>query len=135
MRHRIAASILVFLFALSGPALADDEDWIGLYKGLDALDGSINYMSISSTGPGTFEIRTVLTVISLCEGGSGWIVGQGRVSDDDTLMRHDARVFCRGEEPFSLKDMTFLRDDDTDVISIDAPDDGRALIYHRISDD
>ena len=135
MNHRIATSALVALFALAGPATADENDWVGLYKGLDALDGSIDYMSISKSGPGAFEIRTMPSVISLCESGRGWVVAEGSLTDDNRLQRQNARVFCEDSEPFGIDDVMFVREDDTGIIRFEAADDRRNLIYHRISTD
>ncbi|WP_419912431.1 hypothetical protein [Hoeflea sp.] len=92
-------------------------------------------MSISTTGPGAFEIRIMPSVISLCESGRGWIVAQGRALDDNRLERHGARLFCEGSEPTSIRDLILVRDDETGVISFGATDDRRPLIYHRISTD
>lgn len=131
-RSRLALS-LIGAFALTGPAAADDSDWIGLYKGLDALDGSVDYLSIAPTGPGTFDIRIVPSVISLCENGRGWIVADGTLTEDNTLRRHNSRVICEGREPVDIDDRIFTRDAQTGLIRFGATDDGRPLFYHRIS--
>lgn len=133
MKNRISRIALFGLFLLASPAIAGENDWIGLYKGLDSLDGSIDYMSISSSGPGVLEIRTMPSVISLCETGRGWIVAEGRVLEDKRLHRQNAQVFCEDSEPFDIDDVYFVRDDQTGVVRFEATDDRRPLIYHRIS--
>ncbi|MCY6382565.1 hypothetical protein [Hoeflea prorocentri] len=135
MINRIFGAALVFLAVSAVPSTAGENEWVGLYKGLDALDGSVDYLSISTTAPGEFEIRIVPSVISLCETGVGWIVATGRLVEEGTLLRENARVFCQGAEPVSLENRYFVRDDETGVIRYGASDDGRSLIYHRISDD
>lgn len=118
---------------MANPATADESGWSGLYKGLDALDGSIDYLSIAPSGPGEFEIRIMPSVISLCEGGSGWIVAEGRLTEDNKLYRQNARVICKDAEPFDLEDRILVRDAQTGIVRYEASDDRRALIYHRIS--
>lgn len=133
MRDLFFTSALVGLLALASPAIADENDWAGLYKGLDALDGSIDYLSIAPSGPGEFELRTVPSIMSLCKNGRGWIVAEGRLTDDNRLHRFNARAFCEDKEPFDIEDRFFVRDAQTGIIRFDASDDRRPLIYHRIS--
>lgn len=133
MRIRKFAWAFAGSVAFGMPALADQNDWVGLYKGLDALDGSIDYMSISPTGPDMFEIRIMPSVISLCDTGQGWILADGRLTEDGQLHRHNGQVICEGNDPVSVDDRYLDRDPQTGIISYGATDDRRPLIYHRIS--
>lgn len=133
MRERIVMWTMAGVLACASPAIADESDWAGLYKGLDALDGSIDYLSIASTGPGTFDIRIMPSVISLCENGRGWIVAEGKLTEDSRLHRHDAQLVCDGAEPISLEDKMLEREAETGIIRFGATDDLRPMIYHRIS--
>lgn len=133
MFDRLLTSAFLGLTVLTGSALADDADWVGLYKGLDALDGSIDYLSIAIKGPGEFDIRVVPSVFSLCENGKGWIVAEGRLTDEGKLHRFNSRAVCEGGEPFDIRDRFLVRDEQTGIVRFGATDDDRPLIYHRIS--
>jgi hypothetical protein len=123
---------VVYFGIVSAPAVAGEEhDWVGLYQGLDALDGSIDNMSIMRTGDGEFHIRIVPSRISLCESGVGWIVGDGRLADG-VMVRHNSLLFCEGHEPEPLVDVEIVRDDLTGVLSNRTEDDQRILYYHPV---
>jgi hypothetical protein len=130
----VAAAATLLLSAVT-PAAADDDDWAGLYQGLDALDGSVDYMSIVPLGDGKFDIRVVPSVNSYCDSGVGWNVADGRLENDGTLVRENVTVYCDGDEPRSVSDGVYARDDDTGIVTLEHPDDGRKLYYHRISGD
>ncbi len=117
------------------PALADDEDWAGMYQGLDSLDGSIDYMSIVPLGNGMFDIRIVPSRISICdtETGAGVITALGRLTDEG-LVREKPLLKCFGLEPRIIKDSLYTRDDKTGILTPLASYDGRKHYFHRIGD-
>jgi len=119
-----------------GLAHADDADWAGLYVGIDALDGSIDRLSIVPNGDGTFDIRMVSDGISLCdpETPAGIILATGRIVDGQ-LVRENVRLKCEAADEIALDDGVYTRDDGTGILTLPAPDDGRQMQYHRISDD
>lgn len=133
MKNRIVMWAFAAVLALASPAIADESGWAGLYKGLDALDGSIDYLSIAPSGEDMFDIRIMPSVISLCENGRGWIVAEGKLTDGNKLHRFNAQVMCEGIEPLSLEDKMLVRDAQTGIIRFEATDDRRPMIYHRIS--
>ncbi|MCR9137626.1 MAG: hypothetical protein NXI27_16635 [Alphaproteobacteria bacterium] len=133
MRHPLVTGMMAAALAWVSPAMADENDWAGLYKGLDGLDGSIDYLSIAPSGQGTFDIRVMPSVISLCESGRGWIVAEGKLTDDGRLHRTNAQVICDGAEPVALEDRMLERDAQTGIVRYGASDDRRPLIFHRVS--
>lgn len=135
MKHRVLAAISFGVISSAGSALADQEGWSGLYKGLDVLDGSIDYLSISRTDAETFELRVIPSVISLCETGRGWIVADGVLNDEGEMLRQNGRVFCEGEDPVDVPDRVLTREKETGIIRYGATDDKRPLVYHKVSTD
>lgn len=133
VNNRMLGWAAALSLALIGPAVADESDWAGLYKGLDALDGSVDYLSIAPSGEDRFDIRIVPSVISLCDNGRGWIVAEGKLTEDNRLHRFNAKVICDGAEPVALDDRFLVRDARSGIVRFEASDDRRPLIYHRIS--
>ncbi|HMB59882.1 MAG TPA: hypothetical protein VKN35_08215 [Xanthomonadales bacterium] len=112
------------------------DDWAGFYVGIDSLDGSIDHLSISPNEDGTYDIRSRPSKISHCktDHGSGVIVATGKVVNEQ-LLRQNVQLLCHGTEVVSLPDQAYTRDDDTDILYLVSSDDGRKLVFHRISDD
>lgn len=122
-----------------GPASADEDDWGGLYKAIDAKDGSVDRLSIVPDDQRSFIVRMTSTGISLCADSSdntaGWITATGRLTDDG-MVRENAMLTCAATgESRPIADSTYKLDDDTEILTINTPDDGRAIYYHRLSDD
>jgi hypothetical protein len=134
-RYLGAVATAAILAMAATPVIADDDDWTGLYQGLDAFDGSVDYLSIVPSSNGKFDIRVVPSVISLCESKVGWILAEGRLVDDETLARENVKVHCSGAEPKSVPDGVYRRDDQTGILTIETPDDKRTNYYHKISND
>jgi hypothetical protein len=129
------ATILTMTVGL-GLAHANDDDWAGFYIGIDALDGSIDQLSIVPNGDGTFDIRMVSDGISLCdaETPAGMIVATGRIVDGQ-LVRENVRLKCEKADETALDDGAYTRDGETGILTLPAPDDGRQMQYHRLSGD
>ena len=119
------------------PARADDADWAGIYVAVDAVDGSIDTLSIVRAGDNTFDIRMSSTEFAKCTGGAraGLLLATGRVVDG-RLVRENVTYKCRGEqEAKPFPDGTYVRDNETGMLSIDVPSVGRTMHYHRLGDD
>lgn len=133
MKYKNLWAALLGLMFLPIPAIAAEDVWSGLYKGLDVFDGSIDYLSISRTDADTFELRVVPSVISLCASGRGWIVAEGVLKEDGRMLRQNGRVFCEGEEPVAVPDRVLTREEETGIIRYGATDNRRPLVYHKVS--
>ncbi|MCP4384487.1 MAG: hypothetical protein GY798_24260 [Hyphomicrobiales bacterium] len=134
----ILAALLTTTFG-AGLAYADDDDWAGFYKAIDAADGSVDRLSIVPKGDGTFVIRLTADRHGLCAdtagSGAGWATATGTVVDGN-LVRREVMVMCDGEaEARPMADATYTRDGDTDILTLELPGHGRVQYYHRISDD
>lgn len=135
MRNRLLQISALGVVSMAAPLWADENSWSGLYKGLDALDGSIDYLSISAIDADTYELRIVPSVISLCDTGRGWIIAKGKLNGDNEMLRQNGQVFCEGEAPRDVPDRVLTRDPQTAIIRYGATDDRRPLVYHKISTD
>jgi len=119
------------------PARADDADWAGIYMGVDAVDGSIDTLSIVRKSDNTFDIRMSSTEFSKCTGGAraGLLLATGRIVDG-RLVRENVTYKCQGDgEAKPFPEGTYVRDKETGMLSIDLPSVGRTNYYHRLGDD
>lgn len=119
------------------PARADDADWAGIYVGVDAVDGSIDTLSIVRASDNTFDIRMSSTEFAKCTGGAraGLLLATGRIVDG-RLVRENVTYKCQGDgEAKPFPDGTYARDTETGMLSIDVPSVGRTNYYHRLGDD
>lgn len=132
MLGKAAFSLTILSLAAAAPPALADDDWAGLYMGIDARDGSIDYVSIVPTGDGTYEVRTRVSEHSMCST-AGLVVATAREKDDG-LVRENIVVRCDGSDTtIEVSDTAYGLDDD--ILSLKAPDDGRMLYFHRISRD
>ncbi|WP_421725811.1 hypothetical protein [Bauldia sp.] len=140
MTARILLTAAIAAAGLSaGPAFADD-DWAGLYTAIDGKDGSVDRLSIVPNSNGTFTIHMTSTGLSLCadagDNTAGWINATGRLAGK-ALLREHVRVTCAatGESRDIASSRYAIHEVNDDILMMRAPDDGRALYYHRVSDD
>ena len=132
MRTGIALAVIL---AGTGAVLADD-DWAGLYQGIDIVDGSHDVMSIVPNGDGTYDIRVKSTGLAYCDDGArpGVIRAEARV-EAGQLVREKVAYRCEGEAGFTdMEDGTYVRDDETGILTIEVRG-GRLNHYHRMSED
>ena len=119
------------------PARADDADWAGIYVAVDAVDGSIDTLSIAPRSDGTFDIRMSSTEFAACAGGTrgGVVLATGRIVDG-RLVRENVTYKCQGDgEAKPFPDGTYVRDKETGMLTIEVPSVGRTNYYHRLGND
>ena len=105
----------------AGDASAADDDWIGLYIGIDALDGSVDHLSIVPNGDGSYGIRMTSSALAMCTPAptAGWIVATGRLVDGN-LVREDVVYGCAGSDEMTpLGDGIYHRNEETGILTIE----------------
>ncbi|MBL8906914.1 MAG: hypothetical protein JNM20_09580 [Rhizobiales bacterium] len=121
---------------LAQPVVAQDEEdeWSGFYMGIDALDGSIDSLSIVRNEDGTYRILMSSTGLAFCKDGAegGLISAVGKVVDGN-LVREQVKYTCAiSHESKPLPDSTYIRDPATGVLLLNGPSN-RVNYYHPIS--
>ena len=90
MRTKIALILvltlsIVFTSLVSAYALEGKTYFIGLWQGVDPLDGSENLISITLNKDGTFNIIGSESYWTFCDGGRGIVKGTGHLIYQGTL--------------------------------------------------
>jgi hypothetical protein len=121
---------------LAQPVMAQDEEdeWSGFYMGIDALDGSIDSLSIVHNEDGTYRILMSSTGLAFCKDGAeaGLISAVGKVVDGK-LVREKVQYVCAiSHESKPLPDSTYTRDPATGILKLDGPSN-RMNYYHPVS--
>ena len=117
----------------TGVALADDDDWAGLYQAVDIVDGSVDTLSIAPNDDGTYEIRMSSTGFGMCDEGksAGALHGTGHV-EDGHLVRKDVTFRClESGETGELKSTRYVPHEELDILTIEGPG-GRVTRFHKI---
>lgn len=117
----------------AGAAVANEPDWAGFYTAIDAIDGSIDSLSIVANDDGTYQIVMSSTGLGMCGGGtqSGVITATGHVVEGN-LVRGNVIARCAGaEDAQPLPDGTYVRNGDTGILMLKGPMD-RLNYYHPI---
>lgn len=127
--------IISVLFVGTVSASASD-DFNGFYKGIDAVDGSVDRLSIVRLPDRTFDIRMTSTGFAVCDNGTGpgFFATNGKVIDGE-LVRDAVTVTCveTGEQA-ELPPSKYSFQHDEDVLTVEAIG-GRVNHYHRLSED
>jgi len=134
-RSLLLAAALVAI--ATGAAVADDDDdWVGFYMAIDAIDGSIDSLSIVANDDGTYQVVMSSTGLGTCADGTepGVITATGRVVEDQ-LVRTNVMARCIGaDDAQPMPDGAYVRDEDTGILLLEGPMD-RVNTYHPIGDD
>lgn len=133
---RRAMMIAAAFCLLTPPVLAQDEEdeWTGYYMAIDALDGSIDSLSIVHNEDGSYRILMSSTGLAFCKDGAeaGLISATGKVIDGK-LVREQVKYTCAiSHESKPLPDSTYTRDPATGILKLDGPSN-RVNYYHPIS--
>ncbi len=131
----LVSALLVMTVSI-GVAHADDDDWVGFYTAIDALDGSVDHLSIVQNSDGTYDIRMTSSALALCtpDQTAGWIVATGRLVGGN-LVRENVMFGCVGTDGMTpMADGTYTRDHETEILTIEGPLD-RLNHYHPVHDD
>jgi hypothetical protein len=126
-------ALLPLVFASSANA-ASERSFIGLWKGIDAVDGGEALHSITCFRDGACQLVATDSVVSFCGGGSAFIGGTGSLESDE-LVFPDAVLTCREDTVVELE-LRYERDRRNRTIVVTAVVDGipfRSIVFHKIS--
>jgi hypothetical protein len=116
----------------TGLALADQEDWSGMYMGVDPIDGSVNHTSIWKNEDGSYAIASTATKVTSCKGAEGWWQGTGTVIKG-VLVDKGASLTCEGTEGVRiLPELRYIRGDRPGIVFMTTSVRSKGLVYHRI---
>ncbi|MCP4384235.1 MAG: hypothetical protein GY798_22970 [Hyphomicrobiales bacterium] len=136
MRKSIVVAGMLWA-VLGAAAYADDDDWAGLYEGLDPRSGSTDHLSLVPSGNGAFDVILVTDRFSLCDQTPGWFTGSATEVDGHLEVEIGERACSNGSEPEQATapgPRIDLIEDDEIVKVTPKVSGGIPLHYHRISD-
>jgi hypothetical protein len=131
--------IVAFVSLLPLPLAAFAEDaseraFVGLWEGIDPVDGGDSLRSITCAGDQTCHLAVTDSVITLCGGGTGFASGTGGL-DGDELVFPDVLLTCpNGEEAHLV--VSYERDPLNRTLVETAVVGGTTLpniIFHKVS--
>jgi hypothetical protein len=109
MKRWIATTIVVYFIILASTVqaggLLQKHYFLGLWQGIDAVDGSEAQRSITLNRDGTFNIIGYETYFSGCNGGRGLVTATG-VLENGVIISEDFRLTCFDKfvtEPFEAR--------------------------------
>lgn len=130
------AAALTTLLLIATPVLADDDDFIGLYQGINLGTGSLDTVSITPGGDGHFAVAEHASAFGACEGVDtrATSVALGTL-DGGILKRTRGKATCVATATsVDLRDGEYVLSDDESLLTLRVPDHDN-VTYHRISDD
>ncbi|MEM8551849.1 MAG: hypothetical protein AAGF45_05665 [Pseudomonadota bacterium] len=128
--------LMAAVFAAAAlPALADDDDFIGLYRGVFEQAGSLDTLSIVPNEGGGYRIALYATRYERCRGAdrSAVATADGEVRNG-VLHRSNASGVCNGDgSNVNWGDGEMTLSHDEELLTWKSPR-GRLTYYHRVSD-
>jgi hypothetical protein len=126
-------AVLPLAFASSANA-ASERSFVGLWQGIDRLDGGAALHSLTCFGDGTCQLIATDSVVSFCDGASAFIGGTGGLEGDE-LVFPDAVLTCPDSTVVELE-LRYERDRRNRTLVGTAVVDGipvRSIVFHKIS--
>ncbi|XWN29813.1 MAG: hypothetical protein ROR55_20255 [Devosia sp.] len=135
MRRSLCFLLTCALAASTVPALAQEDDFIGFYRGIFEQAGSLDSLSIVPNPSGGYRIILHATRYERCEGDDpSAIATADGVVRNGVLHRSNASGVCNGDGSavnWGDGEMTLSHDDE--LLTWKTPA-GRLTYYHRVSD-
>lgn len=141
MRRCLALSCVSLLLALVASAAAADERsvfsvraFVGLWEGIDPVDGGDVLHSITCFRDGTCQLVVADRVVTLCGGGSGVLGGTGALEGDE-LVFPDVVLTCADGRTLDLE-IRYERDQRNRTLLAMAVVGGtpfRSIVLHKVS--
>jgi hypothetical protein len=125
-------ALLPVAFASSANA-ASERSFVGLWQGIDALDGGDALHSITCSRDGSCQLVATDSVVSFCGGESAFIGGTGSLEGDE-LVFPEVILTCRNSAAVDLE-ISYERDRRNRTIVGTATAGGtvRSIVFHKIS--
>lgn len=116
MRRFLLCSCVPLLLALASSADAADErspfglrGFVGLWEGIDPVDGGDALRSITCERDGSCELRATDSVITICGGGPAFASGTGGLEGAE-LVFPEVALTCPDDGPSFTLSIRFARD-------------------------
>jgi hypothetical protein len=127
----VLALSMVFPPIVGADALKGKMYFIGLWQGVDPMDGSEALRSITLKDDGTFKIIGSETYWTICDGGRGIVEGTGVLNKG--ILAADHRITCfTGVEGITETTAQFIPDKKNGILEEIHEDGSPSLILHRI---
>ena len=119
----------------NGQSNEADRFFLGLWEGVDPLDGSSVLASFTNLDKDNkIELAWTESFFTLCEGANGLITGTGTV-DEDGVLYTDEMFTCIGSEEILEGNTRYepVKDDGIIIVTVPANPELPAIILHKIS--
>jgi hypothetical protein len=128
-------ALLPLAFASSANA-ASERSFVGLWEGIDPVDGGDSLRSITCSNDRSCRLAATDSIVTLCEGGPGFADGTGSLEGDE-LVFPDVVLACPDDTEVDLA-ISYERDrlNRTLIETTVVVDTGTTLpniIFHKIS--
>lgn len=129
----LASAALLPLAFVSSANAASERSFVGLWQGIDPLDGGEALHSITCFRDRTCQLVASDSVVSFCGGESALINGTGSLEGDE-LVFPDAVLACPEDTVMNLE-ISYERDrrNRTLVGTAVAGGTSRSIVFHQIS--
>ena len=112
-----------------------DRFFLGLWEGIDPLDGSTVRVSIANLNKDEkIEIAWTESLFTLCEGANGFITSTGTV-DENGVINADEMLTCFDKEETAEGQASYtpVKDDGLIIVTPKSEPDFPPVILHRVS--
>ena len=134
-RFLIFAFVSLLPLAFASSANAGSERWfVGLWEGIDPVDGGDSLRSITCFEDQTCNLAVTDSVITLCGGGTGFASGTGGLEGDE-LVFPDVLLTCPNGEEAHLA-VSYERDELNRTLvetAVVGPTTLPNIIFHKVS--
>jgi hypothetical protein len=131
----LMAALHIACTSTEGEDQEENRFFIGLWEGVDPLDGSSVQISISDIDRnGVFDVIEYQTFFTLCDGELGVVTGAGTVGDDGILRTNEELTCLTTGETFNAEGAYEpVKKDEILVISYPTNPALPTIILHQVS--
>lgn len=133
IKRFVAAAFCTLALSYSAHAVSDDFSMIGLWQGVDSVDGSLRTMAIADQdGDGVLEVLANDTFWSVCEGPHGLETVTGVVGDDGVL-RTKGKIVCHSGATVDVETTFTPQEADVDMLLEEVAGQPFRTLLYRIN--